>query len=352
MQIFSIFKLIGIAGMSLIMAFQSAFAPPAEKPDAGTGPSQSQTEQEKQLTLDEAIDIAIADAGVTRENAGFTEAKLDNDDLIAHYDIEFIANGIEYDYEIAVSDGKILKKEVETADPNAQLPSAEGYISVDEAKAAALKKAKLSESDVVFTKIKLDVDGRTAHYDIEFTANGYEYEVEVNAKNGRIIDFDKERDNSTASKPVDTSEFITVDEAKAKALERAKLTQADVTFIKAELDTDDRTAHYDIKFTANGYEYEVEVNAKTGRIMDFDKEREAQKPSVDTSKYVTADEAKKAALEHAGFTADEVTELKAELDIDAFAAHYEVDFKCGGYEYEYKVDAESGAVISFEKERD
>ena len=57
-------------------------------------------------------------------------------------------------------------------------------------------------------------------------------------------------------------------------------------------------------------------------------------------------------LDHAGLTEAQVTELKAELDTDSLTAHYDVEFKCGGFEYEYKINAKSGKVISFEKERD
>ena len=94
-----------------------------------------------------------------------------------------------------------------------------------------------------------------------------------------------------------------------------------------------------------------QVNAKNGRIIDFDRELDDSKPA-DPSKYVSADAAKKAALDHAGLTEAQVTELKAELDTDSLTAHYDVEFKCGGFEYEYKINAKSGKVISFEKERD
>ena len=142
---------------------------------------------------------------------------------------------------------------------------------------------------------------------------------------------------------VDTSKFISVEEAKAAALKRASLDASKVTFTKAELDIDDRTPHYDIEFVSGGYEYEVEVNAKNGRIIDFDRELDDSKPA-DPSKYV--------ALDHAGLTESQVTELKTEFDTDSLTAHYDVEFKCGGFEYEYKINAKSGKVISFEKERD
>ena len=175
--------------MSVIMAIFSAFAPPQDKPDTGSGNS-GQIQQEVKISLDAAIDIAVADAGVARADAKFTEAKLDSDDLVAHYDIEFIAGANEYDYEIAVTDGSILKKEVEPADPSKPSkpqPDVSGYISIDEAKAIALKKVSLDASKVTFKKAELDADDRTPHYDIEFVSGGYEYEFEIDAKSGNII---------------------------------------------------------------------------------------------------------------------------------------------------------------------
>ena len=132
----SIFKSIGVALMSVIMAIFSAFAPPQDKPDTGSGNS-GQIQQEVKISLDAAIDIAVADAGIARADAKFTEAKLDSDDLVAHYDIEFIAGANEYDYEIAVADGSILKKEVEPADP-----SKPGETASNQVTAAPSKNAK------------------------------------------------------------------------------------------------------------------------------------------------------------------------------------------------------------------
>lgn len=269
----SIFKSIGVALMSVIMAIFSAFAPPQDKPDTGSGNS-GQIQQEVKISLDAAIDIAVADAGVARADAKFTEAKLDSDDLVAHYDIEFIAGANEYDYEIAVTDGSILKKEVEPADPSKPSkpqPDVSGYISIDEAKAIALKKVSLDASKVTFKKAELDADDRTPHYDIEFVSGGYEYEVEVNAKNGRIIDFDRELDDS---KPADPSKYVSADTAKKAALDHAGLTESQVTELETELDTDSLTAHYDVEFKCGGFEYEYKINAKSGKVISFEKERD------------------------------------------------------------------------------
>ncbi len=69
----------------------------------------------------------------------------------------------------------------------------EKYISKDKAKSIALNRAKLNENNVKFTSVKLDRENGKAVYEIEFTSNGFEYDCDVNAINGKVIDFDKDR---------------------------------------------------------------------------------------------------------------------------------------------------------------
>ena len=65
---------------------------------------------------------------------------------------------------------------------------------------------------------------------------------------------------------------------------------------------------------------------------------------------LTKEQAEDVALKHAGFTADQVKGLKSELDIDGGFVHYEVEFRVGQWDYEYDIHAETGAVLSFEKD--
>ena len=57
------------------------------------------------------------------------------------------------------------------------------------------------------------------------------------------------------------------------------------------------------------------------------------------------------ALADAGLGKDAVTELKCELDYDS-PVHYDVDFKHGGKEYDYDIDATTGAILKAESEVD
>ena len=116
-----IIRISRLAAVALICAVTALLAAcsggsTVEKTPSADKAQASITVAKNERTRDEAIDAALADAGVERENAVFSKAKLDPDDT-PHYDIEFsvTVDGMaeEYDYEILVSDGKILKHERE-----------------------------------------------------------------------------------------------------------------------------------------------------------------------------------------------------------------------------------------------
>ena len=74
--------------------------------------------------------------------------------------------------------------------------------------------------------------------------------------------------------------------------------------------------------------------------------------SADSSAMVrlTKAEAENIALTHARVTAEQVKGLRSEYDFDDGVAHYDVEFRVGQWEYEYEIHAQTGAVLSFEKD--
>lgn len=83
----------------------------------------------------------------------------------------------------------------ETVAPAASETAAQqnsGTIDLEQAKAVALSDAGLEASQVQFTKQKLDTDDGVQKYEIEFTANGYEYVYDIDPKSGNIIEKSKE----------------------------------------------------------------------------------------------------------------------------------------------------------------
>lgn len=60
----------------------------------------------------------------------------------------------------------------------------------------------------------------------------------------------------------------------------------------------------------------------------------------------------RAALAHAQLRESDVRRLSCERDREDGVAVYEVEFKSGGFEYDYEIDARTGAVLKAKKERD
>lgn len=75
----------------------------------------------------------------------------------------------------------------------------------------------------------------------------------------------------------------------------------------------------------------------------------AQTPSPDDAA-LTREQAEEIALEHAGFTADQVTGMQTEYEIDNGVAQYDVQFHEGNLEYEFEIHAETGEILSFDKD--
>lgn len=142
---------------------------------------------ESEIGLEAAKATALKHAGIAEADASFTETKREYDDGKIEYDIEFTANAKHYEYEIG-ADGTVLEFSSEA------IPDPTGLISEARAKEIALAHTGFSETQVTFTKCKLDYDNGVTKYEVEFTANGVEYEVEINAKTEEILKTEIDRD--------------------------------------------------------------------------------------------------------------------------------------------------------------
>ena len=87
-------------------------------------------------------------------------------------------------------------------------------------------------------------------------------------------------------------------------------------------------------------------------VKDKDKDKNKDDESMDLRAGITANDAKEAALKHAGLSESQVTDIEIDLDRDNGKLIYEVDFNSGGIEYDYDIDAETGEVISANKSKD
>ena len=67
-------------------------------------------------------------------------------------------------------------------------------------------------------------------------------------------------------------ESISSDKAKQLALSHAGVSASNAQRYHSKLDLEDGRRVYEIEFDAGGYEYDYEIDAKTGEILKFDKE--------------------------------------------------------------------------------
>lgn len=65
---------------------------------------------------------------------------------------------------------------------------------------------------------------------------------------------------------------------------------------------------------------------------------------------ISPEEAEKAALDHVGLSADRVQRLRTGLERDDGITQYDVEFLEGDWEYEFEIDADTGKILSFDKD--
>ena len=153
--------------------------------------------------------------------------------------------------------------------------SDKAYIGAERAKSIALSHASLAETAVFDLDCELDYEYGRMVYEVDFDANGAEYEYEIDAKSGDILLFAIERNGAKqqgGSMTQESAGYIGDEKAKSIALSNAGLTAASVTGLISELDCDDGAAVYEVEFIYGGYEYEYKIDAKSGAIIESDKE--------------------------------------------------------------------------------
>ena len=153
--------------------------------------------------------------------------------------------------------------------------SDKAYIGAERAKSIALSHASLAETAVFDLDCELDYEYGRMVYEVDFDANGAEYEYEIDAKSGDILLFEIERNGTKqqgGSMTQESAGYIGAEKAKSIALSNAGLTAASVTGLISELDSDDGAAVYEVEFIYGGYEYEYKIDAKSGAIIESDKE--------------------------------------------------------------------------------
>ena len=148
-------------------------------------------------------------------------------------------------------------------------------------------------------------------------------------------------------------DYIGLAKAKTIALDHAGLKESQVTFVRTVLRTSGGRAAYKIVFYQDSDKYFYDIDALTGDILSYDREDTGYIPgSTQSDDDIGSDKAKSIALDHAGLKSSSVTFLKAKLDYDDGRAVYEGEMRADRMEYEFEIDAVSGAILEWDADWD
>lgn len=170
--------------------------------------------------------------------------------------------------------------------------------------------------------------------------------------------------------------MITLDMAKQMILTDAQVNAVDAVFHKEELITENETSLYHVEFSTLTHRYIYQMNAATGEMIKkssepllnnnqpsgehtvdvpIKEEPQTENSSAidvneevpDKVRFISVDEAKSIAVNHAGLMINQVRFSKAKFEKDNDRVEYEIEFHVGETEYEYAIDAVSGAILEY-----
>lgn len=177
----------------------------------------------KDIGRDAALEAAFNDAGVSESDTTRLKVSEDRDDGRKVYEIQFDVDNTEYDYEIQASDGSILSSETENRiqvqsnsqngsddaagqnnvqddgqntqdngqNSNQGQTNTQTAVTREQAIETALSRVSgATEQDI---RIELDRDDGVYKYEGDIIYNGMEYEFEIDANSGTILEWSEER---------------------------------------------------------------------------------------------------------------------------------------------------------------
>ena len=181
----------------------------------------SSAAQVKRIDLETAKANAIEAAGFSSEEVFFSSAELDRRNGIEYYDVDFVADGKEYEYDIDALTGTVIgvKEETHHKNPSNQTIPAEeqkqqpasiteeskqqsasiteepkqqsAAITEDDAKAIALSQVPGADESHIF-KFRIDYDDGKLEYEGSIIFEEMEYEFEIDGHSGAIRDWEAE----------------------------------------------------------------------------------------------------------------------------------------------------------------
>ena len=239
------------------------------------------TDVSGRITEADAKQIALDHAGISESETDRLRVKLDYDDGVQEYEVTFYVGNREYDYDIDAATGTIrsFDSEIEddyniasapSATPAAASASSGAAITEAEAKQIALDHAGVSESETERMRVKLGRDDGVQEYEVTFYVGNREYDYDINAATGEIRSHDSEIDDDYVSSTEAAGAAISEDEARATVV--ARVSGASASDVRLYLERDDGRLVYEGELIYNGTEYEFQIDAATGDVLDWESE--------------------------------------------------------------------------------
>lgn len=294
------------------------------------------------LNESDAVKFAYVDAGISPKTAPSYEAKLLKEDGIYVYKVVVSSEDTRYTYTIAANNGEV--------------------ISSESAKIAKNKKDGNSSSDTTAVE--------------ENTANNDSNKANTLEKTGKnVISNAKSKDKPNANKTTDnqtTGSKLENDVSETDKLPQGKSDIKNVADnINANNNLDDKKPNNKNSDDKNSND---NIDGKKASGKKASGKKKSKKNAVDNNRhhtstdndtnntstgktptvsevaasrhYISMDKAKSITLKDAGLRPSFVTFEKALLKKDDGKIIYEIEFFTSTYEYEYEVDAYTGAILS------
>jgi len=308
---------------------------------------------------DTAKAAALKHAGLSENQVSGMKIERDWDDGVLEYEIEFWQGNVEYEYTIDGATGAVVKYQREDRSPanpgGTAIPPSATDIGQDAAKAAALQHAGLSENQVSGMKIERDWDDGVLEYEIEFWRGNVEYEYTIDGATGAVLQYEWDDPGETGGTAPQT--LVGENAAMAAALRHAGCREGDTSYCHSWLEYDDgRMECYKVEFCVGNSTYEYEIGLYDCAVLrhgcqthhNSHHHQNHHGSWASASADIGQDAAKAAALQHAGLSESQVSNLKVEQDWYGRWLEYEVEFTYGSTEYEYTIDGATGAVLDYE----
>ena len=298
---------------------------------AGCQNQQSQTAQTAEyIGIEAAKETALKSAGLTEDQADFSTAGLDSRDGTFFYQVNFEAEGMEYDYAIDAVTGVVIEENSVAADDGAEATGA----AASEAETSGA--AADDGAEAVGAAASRDAAGDAASGAVQ--ASGAAQASEA-------------AQTSAAAQNASDSGMIGEEKAKEIALNHAGLAEDQTQRLWVKRDYDDGRSIYEVEFYGEGRdEYDYEIDAVTGEIVAFDTDLHdhGTAPSEGQSQ-VSEEQVRQTVLERVpGASAENIF---LHLEWDDGRLEYEGELIYDNMEYEFKIDAYSGAVTEWEAEQ-